>query len=260
MKFRDRLFEFEDLSWFPNSIREAMTDHLRLYLAMLDFYQPITPMLAEVLREARSDRIVDLCSGGGGAIEVIRKNITEETGKDVRITLTDKYPNVNAFELISVRTNGSITYATESVDATSVPQSLEGIRTMFSAFHHFDEVTAKAIIKDAVNSRVGVAFFDGYDRNILVMLGIIFSHPFTFFFLTPFIKPVRLSRFVFTYLLPIIPLCTIWDGVVSILRLYKPGDLQRMANEVASEGYVWKSGFRRNKYGIGVAYLIGYPI
>jgi len=29
MKIKDRLFEFEDLAWFPDTIRENMTDYLR---------------------------------------------------------------------------------------------------------------------------------------------------------------------------------------------------------------------------------------
>jgi hypothetical protein len=88
---------------------------------------------------------------------------------------------------------------------------------------------------------------------------IVLFHPIVFLLFTPFFKPFRISRIIFTYLIPIIPFCTVWDGVVSITRLYSPATLLKMANEVDSETYTWKAGKLKNKLGMNVAYLLGYP-
>ncbi|MDG1762690.1 MAG: hypothetical protein P8H38_05490 [Flavobacteriaceae bacterium] len=42
---RLHLFEFEDLQWFPSTIRNYMTDFLQVVSNKFDFYKPITPIL-----------------------------------------------------------------------------------------------------------------------------------------------------------------------------------------------------------------------
>jgi hypothetical protein len=58
---------------------------------------------------------------------------------------------------------------------------------------------------------------------------------------------------------PLIPLCTIWDGVISIVRLYKPAELLMIANSVNDHSFKWKAGNLKNKFGMKVTYLLGYP-
>src|SRR5450755_3842184 len=240
MKLSDYFFEFEDLSWFPHTIRQSMTDYLRFVLTILNFYQPITPLLVEGLNKTNSTQIIDLCSGGGGAIEQIKNNIQQESKIKVSIILTDKYPNKNAFEFLSVKTKGSISFSNISTDATDVPATLKGFRTIFSGFHHFNNNFASSVIKNAVDAKAGIGIFDGGNKNIFFILAIALIHPIAFFLLTPFIKPFRFSRIFFTYLIPIIPICTIWDGVISFIRLYKPAELLKIARQVNNENYYWK--------------------
>ena len=45
---------------------------------------------------------------------------------------------------------------------------------------------------------------------------------FGYLLLTPFITPRSWSRVLWTYLIPVVPLATCWDGVVSLLRVYSP--------------------------------------
>ncbi|MFT4875753.1 MAG: hypothetical protein ACI9AU_000110 [Bacteroidia bacterium] len=259
MKISSHLFEFEDLSWFPNTIRESMMDCLRFVIKILDIYQPIIPVILEGLQKTNSKQIVDLCSGGGGALEQISLNINRQSDDKIKIVLTDKFPNINAFQLLAAKSKGDISFLETSVDAANVPSTLIGFRTIFSAFHHFKKPFAKSVIQNAVDAKSGIAIFDGGDKNIFIIIGLILIHPFIFFFCTPFFKPFRFSRLFFTYLIPIIPFCHIWDGVVSIIRLYNPDELLKIANEVDTETYCWRVGKLKNKYGMKVTYLIGYP-
>jgi len=259
MNFKNLLFEFEDLSWFPNTIRESMTDYLRYLITALDFYKPVIPLILGGLDQTKTNQITDLCSGGGGAIEQIRNNLLQESGFEINITLTDKYPNIKAFEFLSSRTNGLISFSNMPVDAADVPATLGGFRTVFSGFHHFNRRTAKSVIQNAVDAKSGIGIFDGGNKNIFAVLGLIIMHPVVFFLFTPFFKPFRFSRYLFTYLIPVIPLCTVWDGIVSIIRLYKPNELLEIAKEVNSENYYWQAGKMKSKYGLKVTYLIGYP-
>jgi hypothetical protein len=260
MQLRDYTFEFEDLTWFPDTIRESMTDYLRYLITKIKFYQPIVPLIIDGLNNTNSSQIIDLCSGGGGAIEQIQKCLHQQTDSEIKIILTDKYPNTSAFEFLSVKTNGGISFSGTSIDATDVPGTLQGFRTIFSGFHHFDTWLAKSVIRNAVDAGAGIGIFDGGNKNLLAIIFILLVHPIAFLLFTPFFKPFRFSRFLYTYLIPIIPFCTVWDGINSIIRLYRPTELLRLAKEVENENYYWKAGKMKSKFGLKVTYLIGYPL
>lgn len=256
---RLHLFEFEDYHWFPNSIREGGTDYLKYFLKAVGFYKPVIPLIEQALVKAKTNRIVDLCSGAGGPMEQINDQFRKKSTSTPTITLSDKFPNIEAYEYIKQKTGGTITFRASSTDAASVPADMTGLRTMFSAIHHFKPHAIKNIIKDAVINNAGIAIFDGGDKNIFTILGIILFHPIAFVICTPFFRPFKFSRLFFTYVLPLIPLTTVWDGCVSILRLYTPEELLNYAKEISADRYTWESGKVKNKIGMSITYLIGYP-
>jgi hypothetical protein len=255
---RLHLFEFEDLPWFPHVLRQGQTDYLHFVISNLNVYKPAAPLVKKILDNTGASQIIDLCSGGGGGVNVFQKNLEELTGKKISIILSDKYPNIPAFERIKNESNGNIDYIKESVDAKNTQLNIKGMRTLFSAFHHFNPEDAKSILRNAVKDNAPIAVFEGADKNILSFLGILFTTPVIFLIFTPFMKPFKLSRLFFTYIIPLIPLTTVWDGLVSILRMYSPKEMQKMAMEVDSKGYKWKSGKARGKLGNTVLYLTGY--
>lgn len=259
MEHSNHFFEFEDLHWFPDIIRESMTDYLRYLITKVNIYHPVIPLIIEGLNQTNSNQIIDLCSGGGGAIEQIQNDIRRKSGLEMKIILTDKYPNYSAFEYLSGKTKGSISFSEISIDAADVPEKLKGFRTIFSGFHHFSKDYATLVIKNAVDNRAGIGIFDGGDKNILAVFAILIFHPIGFFLFTPFFRPFRFSRLFFTYIIPVIPFCTIWDGIVSISRLYKPQELLAIAHEAGNGNYIWKAGKLRSDLGLNVTYLIGYP-
>jgi hypothetical protein len=71
-------------------------------------------------------------------------------------------------------------------------------------------------------------------------------------------RPLSISRIFFTYIIPLIPLCTIWDGIVSILHLHNPQRLLHWAQE-AAPGYEWKAGKVRNRLFMNITFLTGMP-
>ena len=257
MKFRG--FEFEDQKWFPDVIRESMTDYLRFLFQEFNLYEPTFPLLKDALAKNNSTQIVDLGSGSGGANENIYNYLKQNYSSEIKINLSDLFPNVEAFQRIYYRTFGGIIFINTPVDATNVPSDAKGFRTMFSGIHHFNREKAKKVLRNAVDAGQGIGIFDGGNKNFLMVLLIIIFHPILLLLCTPFIKPFRISRLLFTYLIPIIPFCTVWDGIFSIFRLYKPKELLQMANEVENDNYIWTSGKVRNKFGMSIAYLIGYP-
>lgn len=256
MKFR--VFEFEDQPWLPGFIRTGMTDYLRFLFNTFRLYDPVMPVLKDALTKSDANQILDLCSGSGGTIKIIYENLKQTFNPGVQITLSDFFPNEQAYELISKGTNGGISFVHAPVDACAVPLGLNGLRTVFSAFHHFEKEKAKEVLKDVVDAGQGIAIFDGGNRSFWMVLLIIFAHPVLLFLCTPFIRPFRIVRLIFTYLIPVIPFCVIWDGVISIHRLYSPDEMLKIANEADNDQYTWNSGRIKSKFGLSIAYLTGY--
>lgn len=249
---RISLFEFEDLKWFPDMIRSGGTDYLRYLLNFLDFYHPAILVIQASMKAARDNIILDLCSGGGGPIESVQKELN-----DVKIFLSDLYPNTRSFEYLKIKSDGRIDYIKSPVNA--IECDIKGFRTLFSAIHHFQPTDVVKVLQNAVDNNAGIAIFDGGNKSFFAILGQLLFHPVAFFFATPFFRPFRFSRIFFTYFIPFIPFYTIWDGVVSFLRLYTSEELLQFANKTNSKNYHWQSGNLKNRMGLKVTYLVGYP-
>jgi len=256
---RLHLFEIEDQAWCPAPVRDAATDYLRFAINTADSYAPALPHLVAALTRSGAKRILDLCSGGSGPWLKLLPPLTAEV-PGAAVTLTDRYPNVEAFERAREESGGTLRFEQEPVDATAVPQRLTGFRTVFTAFHHFRPEQARAILADAVHSGQGIAVFEATERspvNIIMM----FLTPLILLFVTPLIRPFTFSRILFTYIIPLVPLVVLWDGVVSCLRTYSPDELRALVAEVpGSEHYDWQIGQERGAKGpIPVTYLTGVP-
>lgn len=235
---RFHLFEFEDQSWFPALIRDAGTAYLELVARLAGHGEALAPVLSRALQRAHENRIVDLCSGGSGPLPTALAIIADREGRTIRATLTDLYPNRKAFERMS-QDNPAITAKFEAIDATSVPDDLKGLRTIFSGLHHFRPAKAKEILASAVEDRASIAIFEIIARHPLALFGM-FLAPLMALILVPFLRPFRLGWIPLTYLVPIIPFYIFWDGLVSCLRCYSQDELREMTADLTSDDYQWE--------------------
>src|SRR4051794_4964770 len=163
---RFHLFEFEDLGWFPNVIRMGGTDYLRYILIATEVYKPCIKLLNVILKKTGETQIVDLCSGGGGYMEQVCMGLEEILSKKISFVLTDKFPNIETYKHLQNKSSGKINFDSRSIDATNVPADLKGVRTMFSAVHHFQPTQVKSVLKNAVDNNAPIAIFDGGDKSV----------------------------------------------------------------------------------------------
>jgi hypothetical protein len=253
---RLRLFEFEDQLWFPKAIRDAGTDYIRFMAEVGNVYDPIIPKLKEVVIKTGSKQILDICSGGAGPAVQIQQKLAA-IGCPVRITLSDKYPNLAAFQHARARSGGGVDFIADSVDATAVPPELAGLRTLFASLHHFPPDMARRILQDAVAQRRPIAAFDMTAKTLPPLPMLLLANPLAMLLATPFVRPFRWSRLFWTYLIPIVPLFLLWDAFVSGLRLYSIEDLQELVEGLDANDYVWE--IERHGFPRSVTYLIGSP-
>ena len=254
---RLHLFELEDQPWFPAVVRDLATDYLHFIETRLALHRSIAPVLAAALRRTGSSNLVDLCSGGAGPIPSLLKDLDAE-GVTVRATLTDLYPNVSALDRTRAMSDGRITFEMDSVDARAVPPRLTGFRTMFNGFHHFRPSDATAILRNAADAGQPIGIFEVSRRTLKTILPIILM-PLFVWIATPFMRPFLWRRLFWTYLVPLVPLTCLWDGLVSQLRAYTPAELEALGH-AADPTTEWQAGLVPIGTTPGLAtYLVGYP-
>ena len=249
---RIHLFEFEDQSWFPSFIRDYMTDFLQFLSNLAKIYKPVSGLLAEKILASGQHQIIDLASGGGGGLLWLNSELRQQI-PDLRITLTDYYPNIAAFKSTAAKAD-NIDFERQPVDALHVPGHLTGFRTQFLSFHHFRPDEARAILQNAVDAKSPIGIFETQGRSVVSIVAMLLS-PISVLLTTPFIRPFKIGRIVFTYLIPMVPLCIMWDGVASSLRTYSLKEMNELVTGLQNkDDYQWTIGKEKN-----VLYLIGLP-
>ncbi|MBD0851499.1 class I SAM-dependent methyltransferase [Maribacter arenosus] len=264
---RIQLFEFEDFGWFPAWLRVCMTNLIVILQKMIGIPELLAKMIADILKSKNLNTIVDLGSGSGGAMPEVLASLHKINGlEEVSLIMTDMYPSPEMLKKFNSKTSDNISYLETSVDATNISSAPKGLKTMMNSFHHMRPAKARAILESAQRTHQPLLIYEMGDNNIplliwwlllpisLVLLIIMVL------FMTPFVKPLTCRQIVFTYLIPIIPICYAWDGQASLPRMYTLKDLELLLDGLGSENYRWEKGHAKKQNGKKQGtYLLGLP-
>ncbi len=259
---RPHLFEFLDQAWYPAPFRRMQTDYLRFVHSAQVGPHPAATVLARALRRTGATQVVDLCSGGAGPWPRLQPELAR-AGIVVSVKLTDLHPTPDALLSSGVLPDGRIGYVAEPVDAMAVPEHLRGMRTLFEGFHHFRPDQARRVLLSTVAASAPIGVFEvAMPRPLALVLApaLVLGTILAYFLVTPTFRPRTLSRFLWTYPLPVVPLATSWDGIVSFLRVYTPAELRALVASIPSDDYTWDVG-QQPIAGpfVRLVYLLGYP-
>jgi len=249
--------EIHDSDWFPHGLRNLLTDGLQFILNTGRVYRPIAGRLQQAIDSAGAHRVIDLCSGGAGPWPWLHSILNANGCEPIEIVLTDKFPNLGAFEHTRRKSRGAIGYSSKPVDAARIPAQLSGFRTVFTSFHHFSPEQALSVLQDAADHRQGIAVFDPVRRRPMAMMST-FAVLIAAFASAPFVRPFRVSRLFWSYVLPVVPVVLFVDGVLSCLRAYSPAELLELCEKTSAPGYQWEAGEESGFFG-PVTYLFGHP-
>jgi SAM-dependent methyltransferase len=261
---RIELFEFEDHARFPSWLRDLMTAYIRAFHRIFQTAPAVAGLVRQALAGSPAKRVVDLCSGGGGPMpEVARELHSEPAHADVDFVLTDLYPNAEAARQINALGNPQIRYELTPVDAAHVGAEQTGVRTLVGSFHHLPPETARAVLLDAAKARQPLVVFELSDNGPPLWLWWT-AIPAAFLltlFITPFVRPLTFRQIFFTYFVPLVPLFIAWDGAASNARTYTPDDVRELLQGHEDAGYQWEIGARRVGRLPGKSvYVLGRPV
>jgi hypothetical protein len=223
-------------------------------------YAAAAPKLIQLLEQTGATRVIDCCSGAAGPWPDLLERLNAAGHPDLDVLLTDRYPRPELALPLAAWSHGRLTYHPEPVDARSLPESWAGVRTFFTCFHHFRPAEASAILRATVARRAAIGIFEFTSRRRSTVLGMLRS-PGAVLADTRAIQPRTWARRIWTFIIPVVPVLYCWDGMVSHMRSYTPGELYRLAVAAAARGYYWEAGALPSPHtGYPITYLIGYPI
>ena len=268
MMNRKQLFEFEDFHWFPNWIRVSTTNLLAVLQRFLGIKEILLDLIIDLKNMNNIDQIIDIGSGSGGVmINVVDELNSRTKTKKVKLLLTDLYPNEKVVNEINNQNNPYIEYNREKLDAENLYQTPKGLKTLINCFHHINPKKAAKLLKSCQENNEIILIYEMGTHFLpfivwLLILPLSLAVNFiSALILTPFCKPLTFGQLIFTYLIPIIPVCYAWDGQASLARIYSERDIKSLLIGLEKASYNWmiKPGISKNGKKLGYC-IIGYPL
>jgi hypothetical protein len=119
--------ELEDHPWFPAWMRRHQMAFLSFMALRFHLYQPVAPLVRQMLEEEASGAWTDCCTGAAGPVQYM----LQQGCRPAQLLLTDKYPiGTNIF-------SHEVSARWEAVDVLQDAIPGQGLITFFNAFHHF---------------------------------------------------------------------------------------------------------------------------
>jgi hypothetical protein len=234
---RIHAFEFNDVAACPEFVRDSVVEILGHGLTALDFGEVIAPTFSRFVQQAQVSAVLDLASGTGVPARLICDALGEAAP---RFLLSDLFPNVPALRAAVAAHPTKLEACMTPVDATAVHADVaHDARTIINAFHHLRPSLAHAVLADAIAQRKAVFVYESFPPKLRRLAATLPA-------LAPgvWLNPLRSRRApalkgLFTYLLPLIPAVSLWDAVVSVLRIYSEPELRAMAQAAGGRDYHW---------------------
>ncbi|KAJ4356193.1 uncharacterized protein N0V89_004223 [Didymosphaeria variabile] len=275
-----RLFEICDFASTPDVIRGSCQDVLTREwthrVPFAPFIQPTPPAftaskcLDSVIREVyekdtgRDVKIFEFCAGSSGPTptfeRLINKHRASKGERPIQFTISDLYPNQQAWAQLRGSSQW-LDFEDEPVDAIRPPPKAMSRGSVFSkhsdeleekhnervfrlfncSFHHFDDDTAKQILKSTMETSDGFAIIELQDRRWLMLLMMLGNIAFVWYTV---LATCRLrGRFTYgvpnVFLYPFLWVAVILvlqiDGFVSCLRTREFGEITQLVKQAAEE-------------------------
>jgi hypothetical protein len=238
---RLHLFELNDSAWAPEALRETIVESLSRPLAWGGILRGVAPAFAEFLDRTDAREVLDLCAGAGAPAAILAEELRRMNRTPPRFLMTDIQPHVESWQRLARAHTDCIDWIAEPVDASRIPDAIAKgrARVIINALHHFRPELAGAILRDAALSSRGVFVAEGFERGPLGFA------PFALagipsLLANPILAPHhKLIKALMTWFSPVALGASIWDGVVSTMRVYTESELREM---VASTPFTWTYG------------------
>src|SRR6185437_15606025 len=142
-----------------------------------------------------------------------------------RFFVSDLYPNIDAWRQIEDELGEKyIAHIERPLSALNAQNSDLKNWSIFTAFHHLAPGTARQFLANFAKYGDGLCIVELTKRRWLDIIPMILGLPAHL--IAPFFaKKFKLSKLLVTTVIPIVPIMVSFDGVISVLRTYKPDEI-----------------------------------
>lgn len=224
---RKNIEQFSNKSWFPNVLKENIREFLNWFVLKAHATKPFIPLIYEGLSHSENKTLINVDFDLGAGIESV-KPLLKDTIEIDNITVKE--------------------FNTDN----------KGLYTFINNFHQLNVKEAKQLLTQIAISKNPVVVLEGNNDSLWQIIGMTFFVPLTVLLMSPFVKPFRGSRLIFTYIIPILPLVIMIDGCLALLKLYNPNDLKELTSDIIVGNYKWQYGKKDNGRGGKIIYLTGF--
>lgn len=240
---RLHLFELNDAPWAPPGLRDTIVEALSRTLDWGHVLRGLAPHFARFLSATGATEVLDLCAGAGGPAAILSRELTAMGRTPPRFLMTDLHPRACAWRRLRDAHPGVVDFVEEPVDATHLPPLLGRgrARVIINALHHFRPELAGAILRGAATGSPGVFVAEGFERNPARFA------PFAWagipaLLAGPVLAPERRAeKALWSWLTPVALGASVWDGLVSTMRVYTERELRAMVAPLGRD-FVWTFG------------------
>lgn len=140
------------------------------------------------------------------------------------------------------------------------PSDTERILIAINHAHLISDSDLSQELKNITDYFDQVLIGEGNNKSTRQVIGMLLLSPLVALVLSPRVQPFRISRIIFTYLIPLFPLMISWDGIVALFKIRAPQIIESLARTAVPTGWKWTSGKSPNNRGGFVIYLHGQRI
>jgi hypothetical protein len=257
---RLHLFEFNDSGWAPRPLRDTIIESLSRTLSWGHLLAGLVAPFEEFVARAGIAELLDVCAGAGGPARILASEIRRAGRRPPRFILTDLNPQPEAWTAARAALPEDIDFEATPVDATAIPAALAAgrARVIINAFHHFPPALARDILADAVAGSAGIFIAEPFDRNPLRFASFIPVGAMALLANPLLSGRDRLPKALLTWATPAVVAASLWDGVVSTLRVYSQAELEAMVAPLGDR-FVWRWGRHSFAPGGRGYYFYGVP-
>ncbi|MCB1316456.1 MAG: hypothetical protein KDK27_10910 [Leptospiraceae bacterium] len=226
---RKQIPQLMNQSWFPSLFTELMMEFLTWFVNLVGAAKPFMPVIDAAMLSASRKHFINMDFQAGAG-----------------------------FETVAPRLDASWTVSHIPLQAVGFSAGESGLYLSINNFHQLHPDDARSILTEIARSRNPVAILEGNNDSLWQIFGMTVIVPLTVILSAPFVKPFRISRLLFTYVIPLLPCVTMIDGCLALVKLYSPADLRELTDSIDAPGeYIWETGKKDNGRGGKIIYLTG---
>ncbi len=240
--------ELEDYNWFPQLFRHFQAAYIGSIIKWTKFYQPLVPVVQQLLNENKIDKIQDLCSGSGMPAVFMQQQMSGHN----KTILSDKFPEQ------SFANTENVIYLNTETDVLLLQPERNTCYTMYNSFHHFTDSEQEQVLKNLQAANAPFVIAEILEPDFFTMIKIIFTTTLIQLLTAPFVKPFSLLRLLFTYIIPVNIFTVTYDGIISVLKSKSVQQYQNLVNKTANGNYEM-TVHKINTWKGAITYIKGNP-